>query len=223
MRTANERRRYNVTSSFIGWAHAQYDSWCTTDISRNNLIPHKTDQINITYNKVVATWVPFQYKDNLFRYGISIVKIRLSWDRLILTIGIPILIPESQHFFISLKSYEPIWNLISPINSLFVQVLKTWSKEISFLHAKPWIPGGDISIFTAVIHWWRSPLHQFARARTIDEYDITMPVSYIRVTSQINCGDVTILNQKRLSLATMAKSAIDNCFSRIVCSGHQIV
>ena len=46
--------------------------------------------------------------------------------------------------------------------------------------------------------------------------------SYIRVTSQINCGDVTILNQKRVSLATMAKSAIDNCFSRIVCSGHQI-
>ena len=49
-----------------------------------------------------------------------------------------------------------------------------------------------------------------------------MPVSYIRVMSQFNCGDVTILNQKRLSLATMAKSAIDNCFSRIVCSGHQI-
>ena len=48
--------------------------------------------------------------------------------------------------------------------------------------------------------------------QSIDEYDVTMPVSYIRVTSQINCGDVTILNQKRLSLATMAISAIDNCF-----------
>ena len=65
-------------------------------------------------------------------------------------------------------------------------------------------------------------LRPFARARTIDEYGVTMPVSYIRVTSQINCGDVTILNQKRLSLATMAKSAIVNCFSGIVCSGHQI-
>ena len=35
-----------------------------------------------------------------------------------------------------------------------------------------------------------------------------MPVSYIRVTSQINCGDVTMLNKKRLSLMTMAKSEI---------------
>ena len=24
---ANERWRYNVTSSLIGWAHAQYDPW----------------------------------------------------------------------------------------------------------------------------------------------------------------------------------------------------
>ena len=78
------------------------------------------------------------------------------------------------------------------------------------------------SIFAAVIHQWRSPLRQFARARTIDEYDVTMPVAYIRVTSQINCGDVTILSQKILSLATMANSAIDNWISRIVCSWHQI-
>ena len=35
-----------------------------------------------------------------------------------------------------------------------------------------------------------------------------MPVSYIRVTSQINCGDVTMLNKKRLSSVTMAKSEI---------------
>ena len=49
-----------------------------------------------------------------------------------------------------------------------------------------------------------------------------MLVSYIRVTSQINCGDVTILNQKILSLVTTAKSAIDNCFGGIECSGHQI-
>ena len=52
-------------------------------------------------------------------------------------------------------------------------------------------------------------MRQFARAWTIDEYDVTMPVSYIRVTSQINCGDIAILNQKSLSLATTAKSAID--------------
>ena len=51
-----------------------------------------------------------------------------------------------------------------------------------------------------------------------------MPVPDVRVTSQINCGDVTILSQKRPSLATMAKSAIDNLFfSGILCSGHRIV
>ena len=38
-----------------------------------------------------------------------------------------------------------------------------------------------------------------------------MPVPYVRVTSQINCADVTILSQKRPPLATMAKPAIDNC------------
>ena len=27
MRPADERRRYNVTSSLIGWAHAQIDPW----------------------------------------------------------------------------------------------------------------------------------------------------------------------------------------------------
>ena len=40
--------------------------------------------------------------------------------------------------------------------------------ETFFFHAKPWIPGGEKLIYTAVIHWLRSPLHQFARARTID-------------------------------------------------------
>ena len=37
-----------------------------------------------------------------------------------------------------------------------------------------------------------------------------MPVSYIRVTSQINRGDVTILSQKSLSLATMAKFPVQH-------------
>ena len=36
-----------------------------------------------------------------------------------------------------------------------------------------------------------------------------MPVPHVRVTSQINCGNVTLLSQKRPPLATMAKSAID--------------
>ena len=35
---------------------------------------------------------PSQYKDCLLGYGISIIKIRLSWDRLIFMVGIPILV-----------------------------------------------------------------------------------------------------------------------------------
>ena len=82
----------------------------------------------------------------------------------------------------------------------------------NFIHAKPWIPGGDKSIFMAVIHQWRLLLRQFARATAIGEYDVTMPLPYVRVTPQIICGDVTIINQKKPSLAAMAKSAIDDWF-----------
>ena len=45
-------------------------------------------------------------------------------------------------------------------------------------------------ISTVVFHLWRLPLRQFACARKLSEYDVTIPVSYVRVTSQINCGDV---------------------------------
>ena len=60
------------------------------------------------------------------------------------------------------------------------------------------------------------------RAGIIDEFDVTMALNNIRVTSQINCGDVTILSQKRLFLTPMAKPAIDNCCNGFVCSGHLI-
>ena len=50
-----------------------------------------------------------------------------------------------------------------------------------------------------------------ANLRVQEQYDITMPVPRVRVTSQINCDDVTMLSQKRPSLATMAKWAIDDC------------
>ena len=65
-------------------------------------------------------------------------------------------------------------------------------------------------------------MRQFACARPIDEYDVIMPVPHVRVTLQINCCAVTILSQKRPSLATMEKSVIGNCFSGIGCSGHKI-
>ena len=72
------------------------------------------------------------------------------------------------------------------------------------------------SIFTVVIHKWRSHVCQFVLARTINKYDVTMSVPHIHVTSQINCGDATMLSQEKPSLATMAKSAIYIFFSGIV-------
>ena len=70
-----------------------------------------------------------------------------------------------------------------------------------FLLAKPWKPGVEKSIYTIVIHWWRSLVCQFARERTIDENGVTVPVTRIRVKSQINCSDVTMLNQKKKVLS----------------------
>ena len=53
------------------------------------------------------------------------------------------------------------------------------------LHAKPWIPGGGISIFMVAIHQWKSTVRQF----------------YVRVTSQINNGDVTMLSHKNREIS----------------------
>ena len=56
----------------------------------------------------------------------------------------------------------------------------TWNahiQKLSFQHTKPRTPGGEKSIFTAVIHQWRSHLRQFAREMTIDENNVTMPMS----------------------------------------------
>ena len=53
-----------------------------------------------------------------------------------------------------------------------------------FLHVKPWILGCAKSIFMEVINKWRSSLYKSACARIIDEYDVTMPVPRVRVTSQ---------------------------------------
>ena len=52
--------------------------------------------------------------------------------------------------------------------------LQKWicCKKKALLHAKLWIPGGEKSIFTVVIHSWRSPSRQFALERTIDEYTV---------------------------------------------------
>ena len=80
----------------------------------------------------------------------------------------------------------------------FSDIFSTKHIDFDILHAKPWIAGGEKLIFMVVIHLWISPSCQFAHAKAIDEYDVTMPVPHVRV----NITD---------QLAMMAKSAIDNC------------
>ena len=78
--------------------------------------------------------------------------------------------------------------------------------------------GGEWPIFTVDIHWWISPLHQFARARTIDEYAVTMPVRRVCVTSQINCGYVT----EGIVFGDSGELSDRWLFSGVVWSGHNI-
>ena len=110
-----------------------------------------------------------------------------------------------------LKDYQNVFLLKCALHLSLMGELWGAFCDLNFLHAKPWILGGEISIFTAVIHQWRSPLRQFARAMTIDKYDVTIPAFRVFMTSQISCGDVTMLGQKRPPLATMAKWALDDC------------
>ena len=51
----------------------------------------------------------------------------------------------------------------------------------------------------------------------MDEYDVTMSVPHVRVTSQIIYGDVTMLSQIIPSLATMAKWVIGDLFLAELC------
>ena len=90
-------------------------------------------------------------------------------------------------------------------------------EDPNFLHARPWIPGDEKALFTVVFHKWRSPLRQFARARTIDEYDVTMLVYPVCVTSQINCGDVTMPSQKKTVLDVNCDMSDRWLFSEILC------
>ena len=48
-------------------------------------------------------------------------------------------------------------------------------------------------------------MRQFARARIIDEYDVTMTVPHGRVTSQFNCDDVTMLSQNNSVVSDSGK------------------
>ena len=80
-----------------------------------------------------------------------------------------------------------------------------------FLHDKPCSPGGENSISRLL---WTSGDHLCAILR-VHQQSTNMTSQYqcsVRETSQIHCGEITILSQKRPPLAIMARLAIDNCF-----------
>ena len=62
-------------------------------------------------------------------------------------------------------------------------------------------------------------LRQFARARTIDEYDVTITVHCIRVT-EVNFDDVTMVSQKRPSCRQWRNERSIIVFNGSVCSDH---
>ena len=58
----------------------------------------------------IRTRDPSQYKDRLSRYGISIIMIRRSWDRLIFIMGNPILVRRCLHIETALRLQDPFWS-----------------------------------------------------------------------------------------------------------------
>ena len=49
--------------------------------------------------------------------------------------------------------YEVLsWLVNGCVDGDYKSLLKEKNKTTSFLHAKPWIPGGEKSVFTVVIH-----------------------------------------------------------------------
>ena len=93
------------------------------------------------------------------------------------------------------------------------------SSHCLFLHTKPWIPGGEKSIFTVVIHLWRSPLHQFMRARTIEEYDVTMSFTW-RHKLTVVMSQCYVKKDRPWWQWRNERSII--VFSGVVFSGHKI-
>ena len=69
-------------------------------------------------------WAPFQYKDRLSGYGIPILKIRRSRDRLIFNMGIPIQV--SWHLYIDTAPWVRLQNVII-VNSV-------WSSDTIWRH-----------------------------------------------------------------------------------------
>ena len=67
MRPANERRRYNVTSSLTGWAYAQNDLWENTKI--NPCVEFISGNINIHLNFIESLYTEIAQVVDIFLGG----------------------------------------------------------------------------------------------------------------------------------------------------------
>ena len=77
---------------------------------------------NLGNNMPTGAQVPSQYKDGFLGYGISIIKIRRSWDRPIFIKGIPMLVRHIFLYFLKTilhmhgwicKLYWGLWSVLS--------------------------------------------------------------------------------------------------------------
>ena len=72
--------------------------------------------------------VPSQYKDHLFRYGISIIKIRGSWDRLIIIMGIPLPVMQRLYILKFGDSSPNLWSVIMQTSQISYNSESKWPK-----------------------------------------------------------------------------------------------
>ena len=92
---------------------------------------------------------------------------------------------ESLYYPLKLRdfSWQFVRQLVAKGETIFSYTLSREYRVVRYRYPR--------LLFTSEDH-----LPQFSRARTIDEYDVRMPVPNVRVTSHIKCGDVTTLSQK---------------------------
>ena len=57
--------------------------------------------------------------------------------------------------------------------------------------------------------------YEFALVTTVYKYDIAIQVHRVWVTSQVNCGDITLMGYSRPFLLTTAKWVIDDYFPQV--------
>ena len=112
----------------------------------------------------------------------------------------PLYVPMMVCLLTHICVTRPQWVKVSQItcNSTVEASIRGIIKDMHFLHAKAlntWWWEIDIHGYYSLVKITFAPI---CTSKTINKYDIIMPVSHVCLTSQINCDDITILSQKRL-------------------------